>query len=42
MYVGLDPRLVPGAEGSVLAHLYDLRGRGLVGETEGDGAWRMA
>lgn len=40
MYVGLDPRLVPAAERSVLAHLYDLRTRGLVldeGET-----WRIA
>ena len=42
MYVGLDPRLVPGAEGSVLAHLYDLRTRGLVAETKEDGAWRIA
>ncbi|MGU3392134.1 MBL fold metallo-hydrolase [Sphingomonas sp. M1A8_2b] len=36
MYVGLDARLVPAAERSVLAHLYDLRNRGLViekGET---------
>jgi glyoxylase-like metal-dependent hydrolase (beta-lactamase superfamily II) len=32
MYVGLDARLVPAAERSVLAHLYDLRGRGLVVE----------
>lgn len=40
MYAGLDPRLVPAAERSVLAHLYDLRTRGLVldeGET-----WRIA
>ena len=29
MYVGLDSRLIPAAERSVLAHLYDLRGRGL-------------
>ena len=35
MYTGLDPRLLPAAERSVLAHLYDLRGRGLVGEEEG-------
>ena len=42
IYVGLDPRLVPGAEGSVLAHLYDLRTRGLVAETKEDGAWRIA
>ncbi|MGP7795166.1 MBL fold metallo-hydrolase [Sphingomonas sp. CLY1604] len=40
MYVGLDPRLIPAAERSVLAHLYDLRGRGLVDE-EGE-AWRIA
>lgn len=40
MYVGLDPRLVPAAERSVLAHLYDLRARGLV-DQEGD-AWRIA
>ena len=36
MYVGLDPRLLPGAERSVLAHLYDLRARARVrdeGET---------
>ncbi|WP_294268776.1 MBL fold metallo-hydrolase [uncultured Sphingomonas sp.] len=30
MYVGLNPRLIPAAERSVLAHLYDLRSRGLV------------
>ena len=29
MYVGLDPRLIPAAERSVLAHLYDLQDRGL-------------
>ncbi len=40
MYVGLDERLIPAAERSVLAHLYDLRGRGLVNE-EGE-AWRTA
>ena len=40
MYAGLDPRLVPAAERSVLAHLYDLRGRGLVNEE--DAAWRTA
>ena len=40
MYVGLDPRLVPAAARSVLAHLIDLRGRGLViGESE---SWRLA
>ncbi|WP_267386026.1 MBL fold metallo-hydrolase [Sphingomonas sp. GC_Shp_3] len=32
MYVGLDPRLRPAAGCSVLAHLIDLRGRGLVAE----------
>jgi glyoxylase-like metal-dependent hydrolase (beta-lactamase superfamily II) len=37
MYVGLDSRLVPAAERSVLAHLYDLQTRGLVIE-EGE-AW---
>jgi glyoxylase-like metal-dependent hydrolase (beta-lactamase superfamily II) len=40
MYVGLDPRLIPAAERSVLAHLYDLRSRGLTNE---EGAiWRTA
>ncbi len=29
LYVGLDPRLMPAAERSVLAHLIDLRARGL-------------
>ena len=39
MYVGLDPRLIPAAERSVLAHLYDLRQRGLVnGEHD---LWRI-
>ena len=40
MYVGLDPRLIGGAERSVLAHLLDLRSRGLAvddGET-----WKLA
>ncbi|MFN3775941.1 MBL fold metallo-hydrolase [Sphingomonas parapaucimobilis] len=32
MYVGLNPKLIPAAERSVLAHLYDLRNRGLVRE----------
>ncbi|MEG3082919.1 MBL fold metallo-hydrolase [Sphingomonas sp. PB2P12] len=32
MYVGLDAQLVPAAERSVLAHLYDLQTRGLVTE----------
>ena len=40
MYVGLDRRLLPAAERSVLAHLFDLRARGLVREEEG--AWRIA
>lgn len=39
MYVGLDPRLNGAAGRSVLAHLIDLRDRGLVTE-EGD-AWKM-
>lgn len=40
MYVGLDDRLVGAAKRSVLAHLIDLRGRGLV---LGDGEdWRDA
>lgn len=34
MYVGLDPRLVPAAERSVLAHLLDLERRGLVRQRE--------
>ncbi|MES2755007.1 MAG: MBL fold metallo-hydrolase [Pseudomonadota bacterium] len=40
MYVGIDPRLFPAAERSVLAHLIDLRGRGLV--EGGEGAWRSS
>ena len=40
MYAGLDSRLLPAAERSVLAHLYDLDRRGLVtGEGE---IWRIA
>lgn len=40
MYVALDPRLIPAAERSVLAHLIDLRGRGLALE---DGIeWRSS
>jgi glyoxylase-like metal-dependent hydrolase (beta-lactamase superfamily II) len=39
-YPGLDPRLVPAAGGSVLAHLLDLERRGLV-KREGD-AWTAA
>ena len=39
-YPGLDPRLVPAAGGSVLAHLVDLERRGMV---EGDGeTWKPA
>lgn len=30
MYVGLDPRLVGAAQGSVLAHLIDLEGHGVI------------
>jgi glyoxylase-like metal-dependent hydrolase (beta-lactamase superfamily II) len=33
MYVGLDERLFPAAGRSVLAHLFDLRARGLVTQT---------
>jgi glyoxylase-like metal-dependent hydrolase (beta-lactamase superfamily II) len=33
-YPGLDPRLVPAAGGSVLAHLVDLQRRGLVEQRE--------
>jgi len=40
MYVGLNPKLLPAAERSVLAHLYDLRMRGLVRE-EG-ASWTIA
>jgi glyoxylase-like metal-dependent hydrolase (beta-lactamase superfamily II) len=40
MYVGLDPRLIGAAGRSVLAHLIDLRARGLVTE-EGE-RWRTA
>jgi glyoxylase-like metal-dependent hydrolase (beta-lactamase superfamily II) len=39
-YPGLDPRLVIAAGGSVLAHLVDLRRRGLVVEQED--AWTTA
>lgn len=39
-YPGLDPRLVPAAGGSVLAHLVDLRRRGLVDEQ--DDQWKAA
>ncbi|MBX9814095.1 MAG: MBL fold metallo-hydrolase [Sphingomonas sp.] len=40
MYVGLDPRLVRAAEGSVLAHLLDMEKRGIAAR-EGE-AWRRA
>jgi len=40
MYVGIDPRLFPAAERSVLAHLIDLRQRGEVHEA-GD-VWSVA
>ncbi len=40
MYVGIDPRLFPAAERSVLAHLIDLDARGLVAPD--GGAWRIA
>lgn len=39
MYVGLDPRLFPAAERSVLAHLLDLDRRGAVSGAEGQ-EWR--
>ncbi|GAA0737426.1 MBL fold metallo-hydrolase [Sphingomonas japonica] len=39
MYVGLDPRLVPAAERSVLAHLIDLARRGLA-ERRSEGLWQ--
>ena len=41
MYVGLDPRLTGAAGRSVLAHLIDLRQRGIVTGAEG-GSWRMS
>jgi glyoxylase-like metal-dependent hydrolase (beta-lactamase superfamily II) len=40
MYKGVDARLYPAAGQSVLAHLIDLRDRGLVGQAEG--AWQLA
>ena len=40
MYVGIDPRLFPAAERSVLAHLIDLRDRGVV-SLRGDD-WEVA
>ncbi|WP_294290316.1 MBL fold metallo-hydrolase, partial [uncultured Sphingomonas sp.] len=41
MYAGIDSRLHPAAERSVLAHLFDLRRRGLVTGEEG-GRWAIA
>lgn len=41
MYAGIDPRLHPAAERSVLAHLIDLRARGQVAGEEGR-AWTAA
>lgn len=41
MYVGLDPRLTGAAGRSVLAHLIDLRQRGIITGAEG-GSWRMS
>lgn len=41
MYAGLDPRLVGAAERSVLAHLIDLKHRGLVAGDE-DWDWSIA
>lgn len=40
IYVGIDPRLFPAAERSVLAHLYDMRTRGLVSEEAN--TWRKS
>ena len=40
-YPGLDERLIPAAGGSVLAHLLDLEGRGLVEAGEGE-TWMKA
>lgn len=40
MYKGLDPRLTGAAGRSVLAHLYDLRNRGLA--VEEDETWRLS
>ena len=39
LYAGLDQRLIPAAERSVLAHLLDLKRRGMVAGAEGE-AWR--
>jgi glyoxylase-like metal-dependent hydrolase (beta-lactamase superfamily II) len=40
MYKGIDPRLHPAAGRSVLAHLIDLDGRGLVSPVGGD-RWQL-
>jgi hypothetical protein len=40
LYVGLDPRLFVAAERSVLAHLIDLRSRGLV--IENASVWSLS
>ena len=40
MYKGIDPRLHPAAGRSVLAHLIDLDGRGLVSPVGGD-SWQL-
>jgi glyoxylase-like metal-dependent hydrolase (beta-lactamase superfamily II) len=40
MYVGIDRRLFPAAGRSVLAHLYELRDRGIV--VEESGTWRKS
>jgi glyoxylase-like metal-dependent hydrolase (beta-lactamase superfamily II) len=40
MYKGVDERLYPAAGQSVLAHLIDLRERGMVGQAEG--VWQLA
>jgi glyoxylase-like metal-dependent hydrolase (beta-lactamase superfamily II) len=45
LYVGLDPRLVPAAGLSVLAHLIDLHDRGLIAAPDGlgrDGRFMLA
>ena len=39
MYVGIDPRLFPAAERSVLAHLIELETRGVVAADGED--WRL-
>ncbi|MBU0863844.1 MAG: MBL fold metallo-hydrolase, partial [Alphaproteobacteria bacterium] len=40
MYKGLDPRLTGAAGRSVLAHLFDLRARGVVREHNDE--WELA